>query len=301
MEQVRLIGKVESVNQGAHFCNVTIVNKDKKALNVKVEPEQLTNLLIGKAYIVNTVKTYKENKSIYTYESSNLIEDVLEFDELNELLPIFYEYAPLTPNELKQGIEFYLNKIDNKIIKLVTEELYKKYFSKFYIHAAATKFHHAYVGGLAHHTLTMLKLAAPFIEVYPYLNKDLIYSGIILHDMAKINEITGPDGEYTKEGLLIGHLVMITIEIEKVAATFDLNKTEEVLLLKHIALAHHGLLNYGSPKRPQIGEALLIWYLDTIDSKFTPLKSELENTEEGSFTNMLQVLDRMRFYKDEIK
>ena len=93
---------------------------------------------------------------------------------------------------------------------------------------------------------------------------------------------------------------MIAMEIEKVATNHGLENSEEVLLLKHIVLSHHGLLNYGSPKKPQIGEALLIWFLDTIDSKFATLKLAYDETDAGSFTNMLQVLDRMRFYKDKL-
>lgn len=300
MNEVKVIGKVESINQGAHFCNTTIVNEFDKAINIKLDPSEAKELLVGKAYLFNTISSIKEEKEILTLVDYFLIENVLEEEELNRLLPIFYSYAPIGPKELKAGVESYLNGISNDTIKLITKELYDKYKSDFYVHSAATKFHHAYVGGLAHHTLTMLKLVKPFLEVYPYLNADLIYSGIILHDMSKIKEITGADGEYTKEGLLIGHLVMIAMEIEKVATNHGLENSEEVLLLKHIVLSHHGLLNYGSPKKPQIGEALLIWFLDTIDSKFATLKLAYDETDAGSFTNMLQVLDRMRFYKDKL-
>lgn len=298
---MKIIGKIESINQGAHFCNVTINDEHRKAINIKLEPEDVPNLTIGKAYLFNVVEKMKEEKEILEYVSSSLIEESLSKEELDHYVPIFYSYAPVSIVELREGIESFLNQIENSTIKTITEELYKKYENSFYVHSAATKFHHAYVGGLAYHTLTMLKLSTTFVDVYPYLNKDLIYGGIILHDMAKISEITGSDGEYTKEGLLIGHLVMIAIEIEKIAVLHNLQDTEEVLLLKHIVLSHHGQLNFGSPKKPQIGEALLIWFLDTIDSKFTPLKEAFDETTTGTFTNMLPVLDRMRFYKDELK
>lgn len=300
-EKLVLIGKVESVNVGEHFCNTTIVNEHKKSINIKLEKSEIGNILLGKAYVFDVYMENRNEKDVYVYIESNLIEDKLEDSELDRLLPIFYNYAPISPEELRTGIESYLNLITNVNIKNITLELYNQFKIKFYTHPAATKFHHAYVGGLAYHTLTMLKLASGVSDVYPYLNKDLIYSGIILHDMAKIEEITGADGEYTKEGLLLGHLVMMTIEVEKVALKLGLEKSEEALLLKHIIISHHGILNYGSPKRPQTGEALLIWFLDTIDSKFAPLGDAYNETENGQFTNMLQVLDRMRFYKDEFK
>lgn len=116
------------------------------------------------------------------------------------------------------------------------------------MHPAATKFHHAYVGGLSYHTFTMLKLIDPFLAVYSYLNKDLLYAATLLHDMSKISEISGVDGEYTKEGLLIGHLVMQTIDVDQVAKQLGYEELEEVLILKHMILSHHGQLHYGSPK-----------------------------------------------------
>src|SRR5690606_28018425 len=163
-----------------------------------------------------------------------------------------------------------------------------------------TKFHHAYIGGLAYHTLTMLKLVDAMLMVYDYLNKDLLYAATILHDISKVDEISGVDGEYTTEGLLLGHLVMASIEIDKAATSLGLDQTEEVLLLKHLIVSHHGQLNFGSPKKPQTGEALLLWYIDSIDSKFTELKSALESTKSGEFTQSLAVLDKMRFYKPKM-
>ena len=119
--------------------------------------------------------------------------------------------------------------------------------------------------------------------------------------MSKIKEISGVDGEYTKEGLLIGHLVMESLEVDRVARTLGFENSEEVLLLKHMIISHHGQFNFGSPKKPQTGEALLLWFIDTIDSKFTVLGQTLEDTPDGTFTNMVSVLDKMRYYKSTIK
>ena len=82
----------------------------------------------------------------------------------------------------------------------------------------------------------MLKLIEPMLNVYTYLNKDLLYAATILHDISKIDEMTGVDGEYTKEGVLIGHLVMGSIEVEMSALKLGYQDTEEVLLLKHLIL-----------------------------------------------------------------
>lgn len=294
----KIIGKVESINSGAHFCNTTIMTKDNEHINIKLDFEQLSEITLGNVYEFTALAVVKlEDELVLKLKSLKPAEEVLSADELSELLDHFYVYAPISMVEIKNGIESYLNKIENKILLEITKTIYEKHEKKFYMHPAATKFHHAYVGGLSYHTYTMLKLIDPFITVYPYLDKNILYAATILHDMSKITEISGVDGEYTKEGLLIGHLVMQTIDVDQVAKSLGYENTEEVLMLKHMILSHHGQLHYGSPKKPQTGEALLLWFIDTIDSKFTVLGEVLEDTVEGQFTQMISVLDKMRFYK----
>jgi 3'-5' exoribonuclease len=297
-----MIAKVESINHGVHFCNTTVLTQENEHINLKLDFEQLELISTGKIYHFEAKAVVKiEDELVLKCTSIQPVEKVLKDEELAKVLELFYTYAPLPMMEIKKGIEAYLNQIENKILKKITKEIYKQNEQAFYIHPAATKFHHAYVGGLSFHTLTMLKLIDPFLEIYPYLNKDLMYAGTILHDMSKISEISGVDGEYTKEGLLIGHLVMQTLDIDQVAQALGFAKSEEVMLLKHMILSHHGQFHFGSPKKPQIGEALLLWFIDTMDSKFTVLGETLDVTVEGTFTQMISVLDKMRFYKPKIK
>ena len=292
------LGKVENVNQGLHFANATILTEDGEHINIKLELEQADTIVQGKIYQFKTKAVVKiDDELVLKCVDMIPAEEVLQPEELSKLLNHFYVYAPKSLVEIKKGLESYLNQIKSPVLKAITASIYKENQKKFYLHPAATKFHHAYVGGLAYHTLTMLNLIDNFIEVYPYLDRDLLYAGTILHDMSKLDEISGVDGEYTKEGLLIGHIVMQTIKIDKAAEKLGFLDQEEVLMLKHMILSHHGQFNFGSPKKPQTGEALLLWFIDTIDSKFTVLGEVLEDTPEGSFTQMVSVLDRMRFYK----
>jgi 3'-5' exoribonuclease len=297
----RMTAKVESINHGVHFCNTTVLTEENEHINLKLDFDQLPFIATGKIYVFEAKAVVKiEDELVLKCTSITPVETVLKDEELAKVLEFFYTYAPRPMMEIKKGIESYLNRIDNIVLKEIAKTLYKANEQAFYIHPAATKFHHAYVGGLSFHTLTMLKLIDPFIEVYPYLNRDLLYAGTILHDMSKISEISGVDGEYTKEGLLIGHLVMQTLDIDQVAHQLGYEKSEEVVLLKHMILSHHGQFHFGSPKKPQIGEALLLWFIDTIDSKFTVLGETLETTVEGTFTQMISVLDKMRFYKPNL-
>ncbi|WP_035357331.1 HD domain-containing protein [Acholeplasma granularum] len=296
-----VIGKVESINKGDNYCNASLSLEDKKHFNVKLGMKDDQLLTIGKIFIFEVEPFYREDVIQYKATKITPLEtsDLPQKDK-NKYYSNFYNYAPLPLNEIREGIESYLNKISNKILFEVTSDVYNKYEGNFYLHPAATKFHHAYVGGLAYHTFTMLKMVDAMLSVYSYLNPDLLYAGTILHDISKIEEMTGVDGEYTKEGQLLGHLVMASLEVEKSALKLGYENTEEVLLLKHLIVSHHGLLNFGSPKKPQTGEALLLWYIDSIDSKFTELKDALDSTKPGEFTNSLAVLDKMRFYKPKL-
>ncbi len=303
MEQFYVIGKVINVNQGANFYNINIEVEDKTLLNIKLNPDLTYEIIVGQIYrflVKPEYKVNKENIIINNLVSYISIEKLADEVDLVSLYQIFYDFSPIDPVRARNLIEKTIENIDNQVIQDITKQIYLRYKADFYLHPAATKFHHAYIGGLAHHTYTMLKMVDQFVDIYPFLNKDLLNGGIILHDISKIKEMTGVDGEYTKEGLLIGHIVMQTIEIFDVAKELGYQDFEEVLLLEHMIVSHHGQLNFGSPKRPQIAEALALWFFDTIDSKFSVLENEIKLTKENDFTTNIAVIDKTRFYKHKL-
>ncbi len=300
---LKIEGKIESFNIGDDFSNCNIVTKDNEKMNLKLTKEQLKELKQERVYVFNyeeiIVNDKLQNHVVSFFELFNYIEDPIL---LKEKLSDYYEFSPLSTKEVKKDIETYLNKIKNPILKEITKKLYKKYEKGFYTYPAAVRFHHAYIGGLAYHTKTMLDIAEGLLNVYPFINRDLVYSGIILHDLCKVDELSGFEGgEYTKEGQLIGHLIMISQEVMMLAKELGYEKKEEVLVLNHILLSHHGIPNFGAAKRPLTAEALLVWYVDTIDSKFTVLGETLEKIEEGTFTESISVIDKSKFYKHKVK
>ncbi|MGI6781245.1 MAG: HD domain-containing protein [Acholeplasmataceae bacterium] len=298
-DTLKIIGKVDAVNQGLTYYNTTIFDMNHKAVNIKLR-ENIDQVIVGQIYEFTVSKEPKENKEdefVLVCQNIAKIEDILDVDELTKIYRKFYTYAPISLKELQKGIEKYLEKIENEAIFNITKSIYEEYKNKFYIHPAATKFHHAYIGGLAYHTLNMLRIAESMLKIYDYMSSDLLYSGIILHDIAKTLEITGVDGEYTNEGLLLGHIVMGVSKIDEVADKLNYSDLEEVLLLKHMIVSHHGQMNFGSPKRPQIAEALMLWFIDSIDSKFQVIGEVLEETVPGTFTSMISVADKGRFLK----
>jgi 3'-5' exoribonuclease len=132
---------------------------------------------------------------------------------------------------------------------------------------AARGMHHAYIGGLLEHTLSMAALANTLAAHYPYVNKDLLLSGTLLHDMGKTEEyrIDGAFG-FSEDGRLVGHIARAATIVEQVAASLDF-PPEELRQLIHLILSHHGTLEWGSPTKPKTIEALLLHQIDLLDSR----------------------------------
>lgn len=207
-----------------------------------------------------------------------------------------------TPKEqLFEELQTYLFDITNPDINRITRQLVKKHEQAFMTFPAATKNHHEYASGLIDHVTSMLRLGKAIADLYPTLNRDLLYAGIILHDIGKVIELSGPiSTSYTIKGNLLGHISIMVSEIELAAQELEID-SEEVMLLQHMVLSHHGKEEWGSPKKPMIQEAEILHYIDNIDAKMNTLKRALSKTEPGEFTERLFALDNRAFYKPTIK
>lgn len=249
----------------------------------------------GEIYeLSGTMKDYQGKMQFNVSELKLLDDPEIAIDE-------FYEYAKLSADDLKERIIGYLNRIDNPIIKEIVVTTLKQFSNGFFLHPAALTMHHNYYSGLAYHIYSMLRLSDAYLELYPYLNRSLVYGGIILHDVGKMVELSGPKGtEYTKEGNLLGHITIGSNIVHKVAVDLKVDNTDEFLALNHIILSHHGLLEYGSPKEPNIAEAVLIFMLDYSDSRLAALEKEITNTEKGTYSESISAFDRKKFYKPNI-
>ena len=138
-------------------------------------------LVSGEVYkVVARTKQYQNRTQLNILG----IEKVVDDGQID--LSIFYEAAKLTGDELAKLINEYFLKIDNKILKTIVSVLLKKHFNNFFEYPAAVSMHHNYFSGLAYHTYSMLKLSDAYLSLYPFINKDLVYAGIILHDLGKI-------------------------------------------------------------------------------------------------------------------
>ncbi len=205
--------------------------------------------------------------------------------------------APLSQEEMLEKITQYIFEMTNPNIQRVTRHLLKKYQDDFLVFPAATKNHHEFMSGLAYHVVSMLDLAKSIAGLYPSLNKDLLYAGVILHDLGKVFELSGPVSTvYTVEGNLLGHITIMVNEIGKAADELDI-KAEEIMILQHLVLSHHGKAEWGSPKPPLVREGEVLHYIDNIDAKINMMDRALEKAKPGEFTERVFALDNRSFYK----
>lgn len=215
----------------------------------------------------------------------------------------FKEKPPINVDNVREYMEQMLFKIENATWQRVVRALYRKYNKEFFTYPAAKTNHHAFESGLAYHTATMVRLADSIGDIYPELNKSLMFAGVMLHDLAKVIELSGPDNtEYTIRGNLIGHISLIDEELTKILAELNIDDTkEEVTVLRHVILSHHGQLEYGSPVRPRIMEAEIIHMIDNIDANMMMMTTALNRVNEGEMTNRIFAMDNRSFYKLNIK
>lgn len=213
----------------------------------------------------------------------------------------FLPSAPIGKEVLMDRILNYTMKIENNIIRKITDAILEKYYEEFFIYPAASKNHHEYVSGLAHHVLGMLELSEFIISKYPHVNKDLLYSGVILHDFGKVVELSGViSTEYTTPGKLLGHITIACNEIYAIASVNGWADSEEVMLLQHLILSHHGKLEFGSPKLPVVVEAEVLSIIDNLDARLNMLEKGLENIEDGEFTPRMFAMENRKFYKHNL-
>jgi 3'-5' exoribonuclease len=160
---------------------------------------------------------------------------------------------------------------------------------------AAKQIHHAYLGGLIEHVLSLCALAKMTAAHYSHIDRDLLLAGVVLHDIGKIYELNYERGfSYSTEGQLIGHInIALRMVADKLRGLADFPPALRTLL-EHMILSHHGQLEFGSPKLPQFPEALLLHYLDDMDSKMECMRSLAENDRqvEGCFTTYSTALAR---------
>ena len=184
-------------------------------------------------------------------------------------------------------------------LKRIVTAIYADYKEKLLFWPAAFKLHHALRGGLLMHTLSIVRLADAVCNIYPFLDRELLIAGAMLHDIAKTEEYivneTGTADGYSVNGNLLGHITMGAEIVGKYAEKLGINQQTETLL-KHMILSHHGVPEYGAAVRPMTMEAEILSELDLMDSRLYEMKDALLKSEKGAFTSPVWALDNIKLY-----
>ena len=198
------------------------------------------------------------------------------------------DYLPVSErniDEMYEELLTYVHKIENPYLKQLTDSYFvvnEAFIKAFKGHSAAKSVHHGFVGGLLEHTLNVTKLCYYYVKQYPFLNKDLLLCAALFHDVGKMKEISRfPENDYTDDGQLLGHIIIgaeVVGDRIREIPDFPVKLGNE---LKHCILAHHGELEYGSPKKPALAEAMALNLADNADAKMQTL-TELFKDKKGN-------------------
>lgn len=189
------------------------------------------------------------------------------------------DYLPVSEKDIPSMYrEFtgFIESMENPYLKQLAENFFVKdqeFAKRFQFHSAAKNVHHGFVGGLLEHTLSVMKLCNYFAGAYEILNRDLLLAAAMFHDIGKLEELSiFPANDYTDDGQLLGHIMIGTEMVGQEIRRIDGFPAKLAAELKHCILAHHGELEFGSPKKPALAEALALSFADNADAKMQTLK-----------------------------
>ena len=290
-----LVGSSTKCLNNASMAYMNLELRDSSGnINAKkweVTPDEESLLVTGNVvYIEGEVLKYREALQIR-------ISSVKKVENEDIDVAKFMKNQPVPKEELINRFNKHLESIQNEDCRKILDYLIKRLSPKLFDYPAAVSVHHDYASGLLMHTVSMADLGSYLANYYEDVDKDILLSGILLHDMGKTIEFEGPVVyKYSIEGKLLGHISIMVSEIRRAAE--GLKITSEVpMLLEHMVLSHHGYPDFGSPVLPMTKEALLLSLIDNLDSKMVIVSKALENVNPGEFSQKVFPLDNRMIYK----
>ncbi len=215
--------------------------------------------------------------------------------DLRNLVPC----APEAPDTYRTQIEATIDAFQSEDLKKIVREMLRLAGDDLEWFPAAQRLHHAERTGLLHHTCSMLNTAEHILQAYPFLKGDLLRAGVILHDLSKISEMKSDElgnvTDYTRDGLLIGHLVRGVAKLAEAAKNVGV-EGEIVVLLEHMIISHHGIPEYGSPRAPMFPEAEVLNWIDTLDARMNEMEGIMARVPAGAFSDKIWSLDRRMYH-----
>ncbi len=288
--------EIKTSSKGDRYLDMTLTDASGE-INAKLWSY---NEAIHGEYEVNEIIKVRGTVSVYAGN------DQLRIDRIRKSTPA----DNIDPSEFVPSAEFDADNMynalydianafsDEALRKIVTYLLEENKLALLYW-PAAFKLHHAIRGGLLMHTLSIVRLAERVCEIYPFVDKELLISGAILHDIAKLSEFevadTGIVSGYSVRGNLLGHLAEGAMVVRKATEKLGI-ESETSMLLEHMILSHHGEPEFGAAVRPMFIEAELLSELDLMDSRLYEMREAVENAKSGEFTGKMWALDNRKLY-----
>ena len=198
------------------------------------------------------------------------------------------DYLPVSEkdiDEMYRELMGYMRQVENPYLRKLIQMYFvdnQAFIDAFKQHSAAKTVHHSFVGGLLEHTLGVVRLCDFYVKQYPFLKKDLLFTAALFHDVGKLKEISNfPENDYTDDGQLLGHIIMGS-ELVGFGCRHIKNFPKKLISeLQHCILAHHGELEFGSPKKPALPEALALTFADNTDAKLETMREILKTAGDN--------------------
>ncbi|UCD93649.1 MAG: HD domain-containing protein [Candidatus Zixiibacteriota bacterium] len=245
--------------------------------------------------VKGTVGLYRDKPQLKVQRIRRAKED--EYD-LADMLP----HSKFSRDELESQIKGLIGKVENGFVeKLIKVFFDDKVFLDSYLKASAGKlWHHAYVGGLAEHSVNVTEICLDMARRYDFLDRALLIFGGLFHDMGKMFQYSITSYiDYSDEGRLIGHISQADSMIAQRAAGIESFPSNLLMKLRHLILSHHGQVEFASPVVPQIPEAFILYYADEIDSKMGAIWRIREKTGGSGWSEYVKLINRHLYFGDE--
>lgn len=293
---------IRDLREGDYIKNEIYLCKSKQILTGKSGKEYVSLILQDKTGTIDG-KIWDFNCEIGQYEAMDFVHIDARVTSFQDALQLniskiyksregeYYpeDYFPKTSRDIEEmyrEVKKYIASIKELNLRCLVESFFIKdteFIKKFKHHSAAKSVHHSFMGGLLEHTLSVLKLCDYYAANYPIINRDLLISAALLHDIGKMDELSAfPRNDYTDEGQLLGHIFIGANKVSekiKEIVNFPEKLASELI---HCILAHHGELEYGSPKKPATIEAMALHFADNTDAKLQTMTELLTSSDSKS-------------------
>lgn len=240
--------------------------------------------------VTGDVIFYKTSLQLKILSAKKVDEDEID-------LMKFVKGPPVEKEILIDRLNEHIASIKDKECRAIVTSIVEEHAKKIFDYPAAVSIHHEFASGLLFHTVSMADIAKLLADYYKDVDRDILLGGVILHDVGKTIEFEGSVVyKYSVEGKLIGHISIMVAVIRETAKKLGIT-SEIPLLLEHMVLSHHGEYEFGSPVLPLTKEAILLNYIDNIDSKMAIINKALEDVKPGEFSQKIFALDGRTLYK----